>query len=71
MAAYRINCAQLEPCPIAAGRFHIVLVGTGAALRDRNWTPAAIDNAMKNGDHFYIQSRTTNETADVHCLLCP
>ncbi len=71
MIRYRVVCAALEPCPVAVGRFHVRKVGTGAALRERDWTALEVVDAIKAGETFYIHSRDRGENAIILSVICP
>lgn len=72
MARYRIVCTNQEPANLPTKHAHIVAVGTGITSDqyNRKWTLAEVLTAMKNGDTFYTQGKTTNKVAEVKPTKC-
>lgn len=71
MARYRITCTEQEPVTAPVSHQHIVRVGTGSdAGWSRKWTVNEVLTAMRQGDQFYTQGKTSGKVAQVEPYTC-
>jgi len=72
MATYRIVCTEQEPSYLPTTHAHIVAVGTGSDpdKASNRLTLAQVIHAIKNGNRFYTQGRTSGKVAWVYVVNC-
>lgn len=71
MARYRITCTEQEPVAAPVSHQHIVRVGTGSDDGwSRKWTVNEVLTAMREGDQFYTQGKTSGKVAQVEPYTC-
>jgi hypothetical protein len=72
MEKYRAVCVHLQPCARNPSQRCAVAVATGNwTIYDRIWSVSQMTTAIAAGDAFFIECRSSGQTAALGCATCP
>lgn len=72
MAKYQAVRVHLQACAKLPNQHCAVAVATGNwTIYNQIWSASQVAAAIASGDAFFIESRSSGETASLGCAVCP